>query len=501
MFESDISIYNAISLTMLQAIDDVRSPMEYFMQYFPEDFYESTSECTNLYHFSTKGKHLRTSPQEVKQLFGMHVIMGCVRYPRLRKYWQRGFRLPVIADTMPRDRFFTLRTSLHVVDTTNVTEDMKKNRLWKVQPIIDVVRGMCLKLPRPLIGDYSIDEQMVPFTGKCTLVQYVPNKPRARGLKNFVLATSQGLVLDFEIYQGKSTPVPQTDLGLGPSVILRLSETLPQDSRLYFDRYFTTLPLLDVLNSKGLEATGTVMKNRIRDIHLTDEKKLKRGDMEEYCRDDNKLVVVQWKDSKGVTIASTCTGCEAVENVRRWCKTEKEYITVPCPAVIRRYNQCMGGVDICDQLMEAYRTFFKTKKWTLKVIIHLIDLVCVNSWLQYRDDCRNNEVLTKDTLDLLEFRMAVGEALVSSSKGKPYEEDDNSDDEMIAKRYRPDKSPCMDKRLDNFAHWPTVDNLSSARCCRRKGCNKRTRTRCKKCNVYLCLSKDANCFEKFHTEK
>lgn len=445
--------------------------------------------------------NLRTSPQEVKQLFGMHVIMGCVRYPRLRKYWQRGFRLPVIADTMPRDRFFTLRTSLHVVDTTNVTEDMKKNRLWKVQPIIDVVRGMCLKLPRPLIGDYSIDEQMVPFTGKCTLVQYVPNKPRARGLKNFVLATSQGLVLDFEIYQGKSTPVPQTDLGLGPSVILRLSETLPQDSRLYFDRYFTTLPLLDVLNSKGLEATGTVMKNRIRDIHLTDEKKLKRGDMEEYCRDDNKLVVVQWKDSKGVTIASTCTGCEAVENVRRWCKTEKEYITVPCPAVIRRYNQCMGGVDICDQLMEAYRTFFKTKKWTLKVIIHLIDLVCVNSWLQYRDDCRNNEVLTKDTLDLLEFRMAVGEALVSSSKGKPYEEDDNSDDEMIAKRYRPDKSPCMDKRLDNFAHWPTVDNLSSARCCRRKGCNKRTRTRCKKCNVYLCLSKDANCFEKFHTEK
>ncbi|PSN55831.1 hypothetical protein C0J52_02756 [Blattella germanica] len=124
-----------------QAIDAVRSPLEYFSLYFTEDFYESTSECTNQYHFSTKGKYLRTSAQEIKQLFGRHVIVGCVRYPRLRKYWQRGFRLSVIADIMPRDLFFTLRTALHVVDTNNVIEDANKNRLWKVQPIIDVVRG------------------------------------------------------------------------------------------------------------------------------------------------------------------------------------------------------------------------------------------------------------------------------------------------------------------------------------------------------------------------
>lgn len=502
VFKTAITLCITCSSTLLQDINGVRRPLEYFMQYFLEDFYELASECTNLYYFSSKGKHLRTSPQEIKKLFGMHIIMGCVKYPRVRMYWQRGFRLPVIADAMPRDRFFTLRMSLHVVNTIDVSEDTMKNRLWKVQPIIDVVRGMCLKLPRPTGGDYSIDEQMVPFTGRCSLVQYVPNKPRPRGLKNFVLATSQGLVLDFELYQGKSTPLPDTVLGCGPAVILRLSENLPQDSRLYFDRYFTTLPLLETLSNRGLEATGTLMRNRVRDIHLSDDRKLKRGDMEEFCREDNKVVVVQWKDSKAVTLASTCTGCEPVENVQRWSKAEKKYVTVSCPAVVRRYNQCMGGVDVCDQLMEAYRTFIKTRKWTLKVIIHMLDLVCVNSWLQYRVDCKNSEVPRKDILQLLDFRMSIGEALISSPKGKPYEESDESDaNEIPSKRYRPASTPCKDKRLDNFAHWPTVDNLRNARNCRRKECNKRTRTRCKKCNVYLCLSKDADCFETFHTDK
>ena len=83
--------------------------------------------------------------------------------------------------------------------------------------------------------------------------------------------------------------------------------------------------------------------------------------MEEFCREDNKLVVVQWKDSKGVTIASMCTGCESVENVQRWSKSEKEYITVPCPTIIRRYNQGMGGVDVCDQMMEGVSNLLQDK--------------------------------------------------------------------------------------------------------------------------------------------
>lgn len=52
----------------------------------------------------------------------------------------------------------------------------------------------------PTPGRYSIDEQMIPFTGKCEMRQLVKSRPRPVGLKNFVATTSEGLMVDFEIY-------------------------------------------------------------------------------------------------------------------------------------------------------------------------------------------------------------------------------------------------------------------------------------------------------------
>jgi hypothetical protein len=183
-------------------------------------------------------------------------------------------------------------------------------------------------------------------------------------LRNFVLASSKGLVLDSELYQGKTTPLPETHLGLDSPVFLRLVETLPANSSKFFDRYFTTVPLLNSFLDRGSEGTGTILRNRVKYVHLSRDSKMKRGDIEEFCRDCDKLVEVQWKDSKAVALASTSNGFEPVENVRRWSKTEENYVMVPSPCIVRRYNQCMVGVDVRDQLMEAYRTFLKTKKWT-----------------------------------------------------------------------------------------------------------------------------------------
>ncbi|CAB3224014.1 unnamed protein product [Arctia plantaginis] len=52
------------------------------------------------------------------------------------------------------------------VTAVNQTEEQAKNRLWRVQPVIDVVRNRYeyLQLPRDA-GDYSIDEQIIPFKG------------------------------------------------------------------------------------------------------------------------------------------------------------------------------------------------------------------------------------------------------------------------------------------------------------------------------------------------
>lgn len=119
---------------------------------------------------------------------------------------------------------------------------------------------------------------MIPFTGCCHLKQYVKNKPRPVGLKMFLLTTSNGLALDFEIYQGQTTRLIQPELGLGPASVLSLAETLPPGSFIFFDRYFTTIPLLKALSERKIEATGTITGNRIKGLRLTELSKMKRGD-------------------------------------------------------------------------------------------------------------------------------------------------------------------------------------------------------------------------------
>ncbi|KAJ2946825.1 hypothetical protein O0L34_g16151 [Tuta absoluta] len=109
--------------------------------------------------------------------------------------WSEKYRYDPIANAMSRERFFLLRTNLHCVDVgaVNQAEEQTKNRLWRVQPVIDAVRNRCLQLPRDA-GNYSIDEQMIPFGGRCDLKVVVKNKPRPAGLKNFVVTTSKGQV-------------------------------------------------------------------------------------------------------------------------------------------------------------------------------------------------------------------------------------------------------------------------------------------------------------------
>lgn len=112
---------------------------------------------------------------------------------------------------------------------------------------MDCILKGCLLQARPEC--VSIDEQMIPFTGACPFRQYVPLKPNPVGKKNFVLASADGVVLDFEVYQGAnalSSQVQETEgLGLATLVIEHLAKTLHPGTKVYRDRFFTTMKAMD----------------------------------------------------------------------------------------------------------------------------------------------------------------------------------------------------------------------------------------------------------------
>ena len=79
-------------------------------------------------------------------------------------------------------------------------ENKADDVFWKVRPVVERVRQGCLKIHRPKC--VPINEQMIPFSGSCPFRQYIPNKPNPVGIKNFVMASVDGLMLDFDIHQG-----------------------------------------------------------------------------------------------------------------------------------------------------------------------------------------------------------------------------------------------------------------------------------------------------------
>ena len=184
--------------------------------------------------------------------------MGTFNMKRIRLYWSRRTRIPAIADAMTRGRFFLLRNHLKVVNNDAVPDETKNSdKLWKVRPFLEASRQPVLRLPS--FQNVYIDEQIIPFTGRCPSRQFVPRKPNPTGLKNFVLATDSGLVLDFEVYQGSLTfrnfQLDGKPAGQGVGVVLRLTETLPTGSLLFCDRFFVTVPLILHLLEKEIYMT------------------------------------------------------------------------------------------------------------------------------------------------------------------------------------------------------------------------------------------------------
>lgn len=74
----------------------------------------------------------------------------------------------------------------------------------------------------------------------------------------------------------------------------------------------------------------------------------------------------------------------------------------------------MSGVDLLDQMISIYRIYIKSNKWTLRLIFHAIDLAVVNSWFEYRRDCKKLKIPLKDQMDLLTFRITLSESLLIS---------------------------------------------------------------------------------------
>lgn len=132
--------------------------------------------------------------------------------------------------------------------------------------------------------------------------------------------------------------------------------------------------------------------------------------------------------------------------------------------------------------------------------IVFISVIVCKIILNFRRVEKQRGTSDKDILGLADFKTELSETLMKLADhvriGRPSKEI-NEHINLKRKKATAAQLPPKEIRLDNIGHTPqwTEKRLS----CKLPGCNKLGFIGCSKCKVQLCLNKDRNCYEKFHS--
>lgn len=492
--------------TLTNSVKDLQTPYQYFKYFFDDDLLQKIVEETIRYSvFKDASKPFEFAVNDLRKYLGICILTSVASLSNTRMYWNSTIGLDIIQRTMSLKTFERIRSNLHFNDNMISPQN---DKLHKLRPVIDSLSKKFISIPMEEM--LSLDEQICATKARHHLKQYLPLKPHKWGYKLFILSGVSGFCYKFEIYSGSENNasnrlVNEPDLGASSNVVIRLSRDIPRNChhKLFFDNYYTSVPLVSYLANQGIHSLGTARRNRIPNCKIPTEKeaaKLPRGTSGEFVTnfEGTDISNTFWKDNKMVVLLSSFIGVDPESNVGRYDRKNKEKISIPCPAVVKQYNRHMGGVDLLDSIIGRYKISMRSKKWYMRLFYHLLDISIINAWLLYR---RNNAG-AQNLMKLADFRIDLAKTLccIGESSGPKRGRPSSIQQNIDAKRRKPNASalPPTDVRLDNRSHFPNWNETRLR--CKLPGCKAQTYVVCQKCDTALCLNKDKNCYKLFHTQ-
>ena len=132
----------------------------------------------------------------------------------------------------------------------------------------------------------------------------------------------------------------------------------------YFDNYYNSPDLIELLYKRKTHACGTVRKNRKSLPLAVTQAKLKQG--ETVFHRKNNLSGLH----KATNVISKKTNYKG------------QKVTKPQPVFL--YNRYMSGVDLTDQFLQYYSFLRKSVKWSKKFFVHCLNMVILNAHILHK---------------------------------------------------------------------------------------------------------------------
>ncbi|XP_055772314.1 piggyBac transposable element-derived protein 4-like [Salvelinus fontinalis] len=313
---------------------------------------------------------------DLRAYVGLLILAGVYRSrgEAAASLWDAESGRTVFRATMPLKAFHKYSRLLRFDDRQSRPARLATDRLAAVREVWDLweERLQALYNPGP---EVTVDEQLVPFRGRCPFRQYIPSKPAKYGIKSWVACDAKSsYAWKMQVYTGKAAGgCPEKNQGA--RVVLDLTEGLPTGHNVTCDNFFTSYELGQRLLERNLTMVGTVRKNKPELPPALLQSKGRQVSSSRFAFTPTAtLVSYLAKRNKNVLLLST-RHAEPDVSDRRDRK----------PALILDYNCNKGGVDNLDKVVGTYSCRRMTARWPLVIFHNILDVSSYNAFVIWRE--------------------------------------------------------------------------------------------------------------------
>uniref|UniRef100_A0A8C4PWH1 PiggyBac transposable element-derived protein domain-containing protein n=1 Tax=Eptatretus burgeri TaxID=7764 RepID=A0A8C4PWH1_EPTBU len=358
-----------------------RSPKHAWDLFVTDNMLEEICKCSNLEGQRAAANKKKVwkdiSKNELLAFLGVSLLAGYDKScdVSIRELFGDRVSNPMYRATMSVERFEDIRRCLRFDDRTTRDFRLLTDCMAAFRHIWDLFLENCRKrfVPHECV---MVDEQLVPFRGRCKFIQYVPSKPAKYGIKIFWLCDSKtSYALDGIAYMGKR-PGQDAQRNLGLNIVQQLSSTLRNTGRnIITDSFFTSVPLAKALLEKRLTLVGMLRQNSPDIPALMKPCKKRQLYSAEFGFKDN-ITIVSYvpKKDKTVILLSTLHHDKSVVEESRKKK----------PEIVTYYNSTKGGINVMDQMVRTYSCKRQTRRWPMVMWYNVLDVAALNAFVLYK---------------------------------------------------------------------------------------------------------------------
>ncbi|XP_038854958.1 uncharacterized protein LOC120052200 [Salvelinus namaycush] len=276
----------------------------------------------------------------------------------------------VFRATMPLKVFHRYSRLLRFDDRQSRPAKLATDKLAAIRDVWDLwqERLPALYNPGP---EVTVDEQLVPFRGRCPFRQYIPSKPAKYGIKSWVACDAKSsYACKMQVYTGKAASGgPEKNQGM--RVVLDLTTGL-SGRNVTCDNFFTSYELGQRLLERNLTMVGRVRKNKAELPPALLESKGRQVLSSRFAFTPTAtLVSYLAKKNKNVLLLSTLHTEADISD-----RSDRK------PALVLDYNCNEGSLD---KVVGTYSCRRMTARWPLVVFHNILDLSYYNAFVIWRE--------------------------------------------------------------------------------------------------------------------